>query len=377
MSIQFIGIAATQNSSEIHAPTGAPVDKRYLATLVDAHEYAGFDRVLVAHSSSSPDGLQVAGYIAARTERLGILLAQRPGFISPTLAARQLATLDHLSGGRLAVHVISGGDDTEQRRDGDFLNHDERYERSDEYLDVLKKTWTEPAPFDYDGKHYRVKGQFTQVKPLQQPHLPVFFGGSSEAAIRVAGKHADVYMLWGESLAATAELIGRVRAEAAKHGREHHVRFSLSLRPIVAPTEAQAWARADDILERAKATLPSNTFFLSRPREPQNTGSQRLLATAAQGTVVDTRLWTGIASLTRAAGNSTSLVGAAEQVADSIVDYYKLGISTFLFRGFDVVEDALLYGRELLPAVRAAVATHEAGHKAGQGAPAAPAERAA
>ncbi|WP_085316063.1 LLM class flavin-dependent oxidoreductase [Derxia lacustris] len=371
MPVKFIGIAHTQNVSEIHRPSGPAVDKRYLATLASAQEYAGFDSVLIAHSSSSVDGQQVAAFIAANTDRLGILLAQRPGFIAPTYAARQLATLDHFSDGRLAINVISGGDDTEQRRDGDFLSHDERYERTDEFLDVLKRTWTGTEPFDHAGKHYRVEGQFAGVKPVRDNHVPIYFGGSSDAAIKVAGKHADVYMVWAESLAQTAELVNKVRAEAAKHGRENHIQFSLSSRPIVAATEAQAWARADDILERAKAQLPSNTFFLNRPREPQNTGAQRLLQTVAQGRVVDKRLWTGIADLTRAAGNSTSLVGTAEQVAESIVEYYKLGIGHFLFRGFDVVEDALLYGRELLPAVRAAVAAHDAGQGAATAADAA------
>ncbi|WP_028311454.1 LLM class flavin-dependent oxidoreductase [Derxia gummosa] len=364
MTVRFIGIVHTQNVSEIHRPTGAPVDKRYLATLANAQEHAGFDSVLIAHSSSSVDGQQVAAFVAANTDKLGLILAQRPGFIAPTYQARQLATLDHFSDGRLAINVISGGDDTEQRRDGDWLSHDERYERTDEFLDVVKRTWNATEPFKHEGKHYRIEGQLPTVKPLNGSGVPIYFGGSSDAAIKVAAKHADVYMLWAESLETTAELVNRVRAEAAKHGRDKHIRFSLSSRPILAATEDKAWARAEDILERAKAQLPANTFFINRPRDPQNTGSQRLLRTVSQGRVVDKRLWTGIAELTRAAGNSTALVGTAEQVAESVLEYHKLGIDEFLFRGFDVVEDALLYGRELLPAVRAAVASHEAGQGA-------------
>jgi alkanesulfonate monooxygenase len=356
MSVEFIGYVSHQESSEIHLPQGPAVNPPYIAAVAQAHEYGGFDRVLIAHSSASPDGFQIASFVAQQTKRLGILLAHRPGFVKPTLAARQLATLDHFSAGRTAVHIISGGDDTEQQRDGDFLEHDDRYKRTDEYLDVVKRSWTSETPFDHEGTFYRVKGHRSLVRPVQKPHLPVYFGGSSEAAIQVAGKHADVFALWGESLAQVAETIARVRAAAKPYGRENAIRFSLSLRPIIASTEDAAWARAESILARATEVVKTNPNFTRRPTEPKNVGAQRLLAEAAKGTVVDKRLWTGITALTKAAGNSTSLVGTPEQVTEALIEYYRLGISTFLIRGFDPLEDALGYGRDLLPLVHAAVA---------------------
>jgi len=354
-AVEFIGYVSHQESSEIHLPKGATVNPDYIGTVARAHEYGGFDRVLIAHSSASPDGLQIASYVAQQTQRLGILLAQRPGFVAPTLAARQFATLDHFSRGRLAIHIISGGDDVEQQRDGDFVDHDGRYHRSDEYLDIVKSAWTGTVPFDHEGEFYRIKGHLSAIKPVRNNHLPIYFGGSSDAAIKVAGKHADVYALWGESLHQVEETIQKVRAAAAKYGRENAIRFSLSLRPILAPTEAAAWARAEAILERAKEVVTRSPNFTRRPKEPQNVGAQRLLAAAAQGTVVDKRLWTGMAALTRAAGNSTSLVGTPDQVKDALLEYYKLGVSTFLIRGFDPLEDALAYGRDLLPLVRSAI----------------------
>ncbi len=193
---------------------------------------------------------------------------------------------------------------------------------------------------------------FSAVKSPQQPHIPVYFGGASDAAIRVAGKHADVYALWGETYAQVAELVGRVRAEAARHGRT--IRFSLSLRPILADTEAKAWARAEDILQRATAQAERNGSFRKAP--PENAGSQRLLAAAAQGSRLDKRLWTGIAGLLGAQGNSTALVGTPEQVADALLDYHGLGITTFLIRGFDPLDDAIGYGRDLLPLTRDLIA---------------------
>jgi alkanesulfonate monooxygenase len=360
MGVEFIGYVSHQESSEIHLPQGPAVNPPYIAAVAQAHEYGGFDRVLIAHSSASPDGFQIASFVAQQTKRLAILLAHRPGFVAPTLAARQLATLDHFSAGRAAVHIISGGDDAEQQRDGDYLTHDQRYRRTDEYLDVVKRSWTSDQPFDHEGEFYRVTGHKSQIRPVQQPHLPVYFGGSSEAAIEVAGKHADVYALWGESLAAVEETIAKVRKAAARYGRDQHVRFSLSVRPIIAPTEEAAWARAESILERAKGIVATSPNFTRRPKNPQNIGSQRLLAEAAKGNVVDARLWTGITALTRAAGNSTSLVGTPQQVADALLEYHKLGVSTFLIRGFDPLEDALAYGRDLLPIVRAAVARQAA-----------------
>lgn len=360
MSIEFIGFSATQEVSETVLPQGPVVNKAFLGAVARAHEYAGFDRVLVAHSSASVDGFQVASYIAAQTDKLGILLAHRPGFVAPTLAARQFATLDHFSDGRLAVHVISGGDDTEQQRDGDFLDHGQRYQRTDEYLDVIKQTWSSDGPFDHEGMNYRHKGQNAGVRPVNGKRVPVYFGGSSDAAIEVAGKHADVYALWGESLAQVADTIARVRAAAARHGRADQIRFSLSLRPVLAETEEKAWAKADAILAAASVRVNQNGHFATRPQAPQNIGSQRLLATAAQGNVVDERLWTGIAALTKAAGNSTGLVGTPEQVRDALLKYWELGVTTFLIRGFDPIQDALQYGRELIPLVRAAVAEREA-----------------
>jgi alkanesulfonate monooxygenase len=369
--VEFIGMIGTSNASETRAAPAGPgvVDKAFVAATARGHEYAGFDRVLIGYFSVAADGFQVAAFAAHSTERLGLLLAHRPGFVAPTLAARQLASLDQFCDGRLAVHVITGGSDDDQARDGDFLDKAERYARTDEYLGVVKQAWTSPRAFDHDGAYYRVRGATSTVRCQQTPHIPVYFGGSSDEAIEVAGKHADVYALWGESLASVAETIGRVRAAAARHGRADHIRFSLSLRPILGRTEDEAWARAGRILDRAKslrgagaAIAPTSAGPAAagpRRHQPQNAGSQRLLAEAAKGPVVDKRLWTELAALTGAQGNSTSLVGTPEQVCESMLDYWDLGVTTFLIRGFDPLEDALEYGRDLLPLVRAATAARE------------------
>jgi alkanesulfonate monooxygenase len=352
MSVEFIGYVPTRNGSEALAAEGPAVDRTYIERSAQAHEQAGFDRALVAFHSTSPESLLIGAYVATAAPRLGVMIAHRAGFTAPTLAARQFATLDQLTGGRAAIHVISGGNDAEQRQDGDYLSHDERYARTDEYLEVLRKIWTSRAPFDHRGRFYRFDGGFSDVATVQQPQIPIFFGGSSDAAIGVAGKHADIYALWGETLAQVRETIARVRAAARSFGR--YPRFSVSFRPIIAETEAKAWDRAEAILQRVRDLRALGG--LGAAPAPENVGSQRLLAAAAKGARLDKRLWTGVAAETGARGNSTALVGTPEQVADAFMDYYELGVTTFLIRGFDPLEDAQDYGRVLIPLTRKRVA---------------------
>jgi len=352
MSVQFIGMIGHRLSSETIDATGPIFDKAYITRFAQVHEEAGFDRILVGYWSDQPDGFLVTALAGLATSKINFLLAHRPGFVAPTVAARKLATLEHLLDGRLAVHVISGGNDGEQRKDGDHLDHDQRYARTDEFLDVVRKVWTEEQPFDHQGAHYQAQNAFSAIKPLQKPHLPVYFGGSSEAALQVAGKHADVFALWGESLEQTRETIAAVRAEAARHGRE--IEFSVSFRPIIADTEEAAWAKAETILGSARQRIERAGPVIAN--KPQSVGAQRLLDTVAKGDRVDERLWTGIAGLVGGGHNSTALVGTPEQVADALLAYYDLGVKTFLIRGFDPVVDAEDYGRELLPLTRAKVA---------------------
>ncbi|TCK36773.1 alkanesulfonate monooxygenase [Paraburkholderia sp. BL8N3] len=348
MSVEFIGMIQPQKVSETHLAKGPAIDIEYLRAFAQAHENAGFDRILVPYQSTSPDALLTVAYAAGVTKRVNFMLAHRPGFVAPTLAARQIATLEQLSGGRLAVHFISGGSDAEQRRDGDYLSHDDRYARTDEYLHILRRVWTEAAPFDHHGRFYRFEQAYSDVRTKQAPHVPIYFGGASAPAIEVAGKHADVYALWGESKEQVREQVTRVRAEAAKHGRS--VRFSVSFRPILADTEAAAWERAEHILAETRRLRAEQGLGEGAPL--QSEGARRLLAAAGDGVRADERLWTGVAKEIGGRSNSTALVGTPAQVAETLAQYHELGVTTFLIRGFDPLEDAIDYGRELIPATR-------------------------
>jgi alkanesulfonate monooxygenase len=352
MGVTFIGFVGNHNASETVARSGPVLNLSYVETIAKVQEHGGFDRVLLAFHAESPDSLLVGQHVAAVTGRLGLMIAHRPGFTAPTLAARQLATLDHISGGRAAVHIITGAEDSELARDGDHLTKPERYARTGEYLDIVRQEWTATTPFDYAGKYYRVDQAISSIRPLRPEGIPVYFGGTSPDAIEVAGRHADIYALWGETLDQVSDLIRRVRASAARHGRQPG--FSLSLRPILADTEEAAWARADKLLAQARALREA--AGLRRAETPASDGARRLLEAAGRGARLDKRLWTEMAALTGARGNSTSLVGTPDQVAEAMLDYYDIGIDTFLIRGFDPINDAAAYGSELLPRVRALVA---------------------
>jgi alkanesulfonate monooxygenase len=357
MSIEIIGMVGTKEVSESRGSFAGPqIDADYLARFARAHEAAGFDRVLIGYGATSADGFAVAAHVLYSTSALKVLIAHRPGFVAPTLVARKLATLDQLTGGgRVAIHHITGGDELDQKRDGDFADHDRRYARTAEFMSLLRRELTAEQPFDYDGEFYRVRGAYSSVRPPASG-IPLYFGGASDAAVGVGAEHADVYMLWGEPVAQIAERIARIQAEAARHGRR--VRFSLSVRPIVAGTEEEAWQRAEDIRSATASRLQVADRGDPRGgrlfgfRESSSVGSERLQRQGAEGDVHDERLWYGVTKLTGPGGNSTALVGTPRQVADALMAYRRAGVDTVLIRGFDPLDDVVDWGRELVPLLR-------------------------
>ncbi len=349
--IGMIGVTPPAGAASVHVIKGG-ISTDYLRAFAQAHEQSGFDLVLVGYTASSAEGFLVAQYAASHTTTLGYLIAHRPGFVAPTLAARKIATFDHLTGGRLALHVIAGASDAEQEGDGDFQPKDVRYRRAAEYIEVMKRAWSSPRRFDFEGEFYRVKGAQSDVRPLQTPHPPLFFGGSSDGALAMGAQHCDVFAMFGEPLAATRTRIAEFRARAAAYGRTPT--FNMSFRPILAATEGEAWDKAKRILDSIQ-TQQNPTGF-GAIRKPLDHSARRLLDFAAEGDVHDARLWMPIAEATGAVGNTSCLVGTAEQVAQALLEYYKLGVHSFLIRGFDPFNDAATFGRELIPRLRAGAA---------------------
>jgi alkanesulfonate monooxygenase len=361
MPVEFLGIAGTNDGSETRARSGASFDKDYTLRLAHAHEDNGWDRVLTAYGSGSPDPAQAATFIATHLERLQVLVAHRPNLSIPTFAAKTFATIDQISDGRLTVHFITGGNDHEQQREGDFITKDQRYDRTREYIQIVKQAWTSHEPFDHDGEHYRFSDFVSDVFPVQQPRPRVSFGGSSPAAYAVGGAEADIYCLWGEPLADTAEQIESVKAAARAAGRTDVPTFQVAFRPILGKTEAEAWGKAYRIVGTISARKKAAQPLLGRryTGTPENTGSQRLIAVAERGDRFDRALWTATAAVTGGAGNSNALVGTPETVAAALLDYYDLGIEILSARGYDILEDAIEFGRDVIPIVRAEVAKRD------------------
>lgn len=354
MSIEIIGLLHPHERSETHHADGAIIDPGYIRRVLAVHETHGYDRILIGSSSSGPDSLQMAAFAAAQTQTLKFMVAHRPGFIAPTVAARAFATLDQFAGGRVAMHTISGRDDAEQRSDGDYLGKAERYERTGEYLEILRRGWTETAAFDFTGAHYRFERFRSEVHPKNGP-LPIYFAGSSEEAFAVGVRHADVYMFYAEPLANLSQTIGRVRREAAEAGRTPP-RVGIIVRPVIAETDELAWQKARRILEvtTERAGRGQPMMRGSHDMEPDATpgvGDARQIAYNRLAERHDRALWTAVTGVTKRA-NSTALVGSAETVARALLDYVDLGVSTLLLHGFSPLEDAESFGRNLLPLLR-------------------------
>jgi alkanesulfonate monooxygenase len=366
MPVEFLGIGGTHDGSETHARSGGVFDKEYTLRLARAHEDFGWDRVLFAYGSGSPDPAQAAAYVATKLDKLQILLAHRPNVSYPTFAAKTFATLDRISDGRLTVHFITGGNDHEQQREGDYLTKDQRYGRTREAIQIIKKAWTSDEPFGFEGEYYRFADYVSDVKPVQQPRPDVSFGGSSPAAYAAGGAEADIFCLWGEPLAQTAEQIESVEAAARAAGRTDVPRIQVAFRPIIAPTEELAWEKAHRtvgaIQDRTRGGRPLTRRH--KLTEPENTGSQRLLAVAARGERFDRALWTPTAAATGGAGNSNALVGTPETVAQALLDYYDLGVGILSARGYDMLGDTIDFGRYVIPIVREEVAKRDAARAA-------------
>jgi alkanesulfonate monooxygenase len=367
MTVEFISLINVRESSELHPKPGSGIDVPYLKKYARSLEDAGFDYTLVAYHSGGYDPFTVSATIAAYTERIKTIVALRPNTIYPTVAAQSLATLDQLSGGRAVVHIISGGSDAEQARQGDYSTKDERYDRSEEYVRLLRRAWSETAPWDHDGRFYKFENFAAGFAPVNGT-IPISVGGSSDAAYRVGGALGDIFGLWGEPLKETQEQIDRIAEEAAKAGRTDTPRTWVTFRPIVAATDELAWEKAHSTVAAVDDLYNKQGYSQLRGKsgEPENVGSQRLLDIASRKDVHDRALWTVPAQVTNAAGASTALVGSYETVAAAILDYVDLGADLISIRGYDNLNDAIDYGRYVLPLVRQELAHREATGRRGE-----------
>lgn len=366
MSVEIIGYVPHTRATETSGLWwSSDFDVDYIEEAALAHEEAGFDSVLVGMHSWSPDPWMIASHILRITKKLKVLVAHRPGPVQPTLAARQAITLDRLAGGgRLGLHIITGAPGGELQRDGDTLADDLRYERTAEYIDVLRKVWTADQPFDHAGPYYSVKQGFSSVRPLVQPAIS--FAGSSAGALAAGPGRTDYYMVWGEPLAASKATFDELHGLANERGRP--LTISVSLRAIIGESEDKAWKKAEDIYNRAAAELATvgtaEGNLKQMEQKADSVGAIKLDAIARQGDVQDERLWLGFTRLVGRGGSTATLVGTLDQVTDSYLQYYQLGASAFYLRGWEIAADAREYGRELIPALRKKITDHVANKNA-------------
>ncbi|WP_129991187.1 FMNH2-dependent alkanesulfonate monooxygenase [Rahnella sp. CFA14(1/10)] len=321
------------------------VDHGYLQQIAQAADRLGFGGVLLPTGRSCEDSWLVAASLISVTQRLKFLVALRPGIISPTLAARQAATLDRLSGGRALFNLVTGGDPAELAAEGLHLNHKERYEASAEFTRIWRRV-LEGETVDYEGKHIQVKGASLMHPPVQYPRPPLYFGGSSDEAQDLAAEQVELYLTWGEPPALVKEKIEQVRTKAAAKGRT--VRFGIRLHVIVRETTEEAWRAADKLIanvddetiQRAQAAFAKTDSVGQHRMAALHGGDRNKLE-------ISPNLWAGIGLVRTGAG--TALVGDGPTVAARMQEYADLGIDTFIFSGYPHLEEAYRVSELLFP----------------------------
>ena len=322
-------------------------DIDYLAQIARSAEQLGFEGVLTPTGTWCEDAWLTTAALIRETRTLKFLVAFRPGVLSPTLAAQMAGTYQRISGGRLLLNIVTGGDSVEQRRFGDWHDHDARYARTEEFLAIVRGVWT-GRPFDYTGEHLSVEGATTLAAPNPLP--TVYFGGSSPAALPVAARQADVYLTWGEPPEAVAEKIAKVRVLARAAGRE--LRFGIRLHTISRDTGAEAWAEAQKLLD---ALDPEQVRTAQQQlAASESEGQRRMVALHggahdgdAHGLEIHPNLWAGVGLVRGGAG--TALVGSHAEVAERIAEYHALGIDEFIFSGYPHLEEAYWFGEGVRP----------------------------
>jgi alkanesulfonate monooxygenase len=320
----------------------------YFKQIAQAADQLGYKGVLIPTGKSCEDPWLLASSLAAETEHLKFLVAVRPGLMSPTLAARMTATLDRISNGRLLINVVAGGDPVELAGDGLFLSHDQRYAATDEFLTIWEKL-LKGETVTFHGQHLKIEGGDLLFPPVQKPYPPIFFGGSSEAGKKVAAKHADVYLTWGEPPEQAAKKIEEVKKMAEEQGRT--VEFGIRLHVIVRETDKEAWESADKLIQYVdEKAIRTADQVLSRY---DSVGQKRMSllhrgrSKSRQSLEISPNLWAGVGLVRGGAG--TALVGDPETVAKRILEYQQAGFNRFILSGYPHLEEAYRVAELLFP----------------------------
>ena len=324
---------------------GRAVDFAYLRQIAEAADTLGYYGVLLPTGKSCEDSWVVASALAPQTERLRFLVAVRPGLQSPTVAARMTATLDRISNGRLLINVVTGGDPVENRGDGLFLAHGDRYDLTREFLEIYAAL-LRGETVDYVGKQLNVEAGKILFPPIQHPLPPLYFGGSSEAGVNVAAQLVDKYLTWGEPPAAVAEKIAIVRQAARARGRE--LTFGIRLHVIVRETAEAAWRAADKLISHLDdATIAAAQKVFERMDSVGQSRMAALHGGRRDKLEVSPNLWAGVGLVRGGAG--TALVGDPQTVAQRMREYMALGVDSFILSGYPHLEEAYRFAELVMP----------------------------
>ncbi|WP_205471540.1 LLM class flavin-dependent oxidoreductase [Nocardioides sp. SYSU D00038] len=324
---------------------GRPASVPYLGQVARSAEQLGFEAALTPTGAWCEDAWVTTAMLTGLTERLKFLVAFRPGLTSPFLAAQMAGSFQNLSGGRLLLNVVTGGESAEQRMFGDFLDKEQRYERCDEFLHIVRSLWRGET-VTFRGKHLSVEDAVLTQRPGPTP--VIYFGGSSPAAGRVAARHADVYLTWGEPPAAVAEKVDWIRKLAADEGREGEVRFGIRLHTIARDTAEEAWAEADRLLSHIDESDIERVQ--SGLRRSESEGQRRMLELnrgSKDGLEIHPNLWAGVGLVRGGAG--TAMVGSHSEIADLVEQYAEVGIEEFVLSGYPHLEESYWFGEGVLP----------------------------
>jgi alkanesulfonate monooxygenase len=320
----------------------------YLAQIATACDALGFDGMLTPCGTGCEDAWLATAPLIPLTRRVKFLVAFRPALLAPTLAAQMASTYQRVSNGRLLVNIVTGAEPAELARFGVWEDKETRYERTGEFVQIMRGAWS-GEPFSYDGAHYNIEAATTRQPPNPVP--PIYFGGASDAAERVAAEHVDVYLAWGEPPSMVSERVARMRGLAAQAGRT--LGFGVRFHVIARPTSEAAWAVAHELRARmsAEAIAAAQTDFA----KTQSVGQQRMASLHAgkgdDDLVVHPNVWAGI-GLVRG-GVGTALVGSYGEIADRIAEYHDLGFDEFILSGYPHLEEAYWFGEGVMPLLRA------------------------
>lgn len=323
--------------------TNRPATAEYLARVAQAAEKSGFTSVLVPVGDACQDAWVVASLLAPQTKTLKFLVAARPGFIAPVVAAKMVATFDQHTNGRIFVNIVTGGFPAELAADGDFTPHDERYARTRDFIHVMKKYWTERS-FDHDGPYYRVEGCRPFVRPITKPYPLLYAGGASDIAEDIFAEEVDCYLLWGETKPQMAERMARMSTKAAALGRT--LRFGVRLHVLARETESEAHAAAQRVIEGVSDEQVARTQAVLTQTDSAGESRQRAFVTN-DDLWLEPSLWAGIGQVRRGIG--LTVVGSYEQVAHKFLEYTDMGLSYFILSGYPHLEEAQIAGEGWLP----------------------------